>query len=380
SYGSFSQTWDAENRLVTVTETGSGQTTTFAYDPDGQRVATITPNSVIYSPYPYYEEEVSLMPMGEVGLLDDILTHTPKTIMLAQNYNNPVVFAQPLSRDGGDTAVVRITDVRSDRFTLYIQEAPNKDGGHTTEAVSYLVLEAGNWLLPDGTQLEVGRQTTAATVGPGINNQWLSVNFTSNFKTTPVVISQVQTNNDPYWVKTRQQNSSVSGVQIAMEQDSGRSNVHGAEIIGWLAIEPGTGNWAGHLFEAGNTADVVTHNWHQLNFSQNFAAKPRVAAAIATYDGGDPAHLRYDQASHSPEGVRLYIEEDTVTDSEINHTTEVVSYLAVEGDGILKAIDNGLTQRITYAIAGQTVAVRVTGDPDPANNGLHHLYTDHLGS
>jgi RHS repeat-associated protein len=26
------------------------------------------------------------------------------------------------------------------------------------------------------------------------------------------------------------------------------------------------------------------------------------------------------------------------------------------------------------------VAVRTTGDPDPANNGLHYLYTDHLGS
>jgi hypothetical protein len=36
--------------------------------------------------------------------------------------------------------------------------------------------------------------------------------------------------------------------------------------------------------------------------------------------------------------------------------------------------------RITYAIAGQTVAVRTTGDPDPANNGLHYLYADHLGS
>ncbi|RMG69629.1 MAG: RHS repeat-associated core domain-containing protein, partial [Chloroflexi bacterium] len=39
-----------------------------------------------------------------------------------------------------------------------------------------------------------------------------------------------------------------------------------------------------------------------------------------------------------------------------------------------------MIQRVTHAIAGQTVAVRVSGDPDPANNGLHHLYTDHLGS
>lgn len=36
--------------------------------------------------------------------------------------------------------------------------------------------------------------------------------------------------------------------------------------------------------------------------------------------------------------------------------------------------------RITYAIAGQTVAVRVLGDPNPDNNGLFHLHTDRQGS
>jgi RHS repeat-associated protein len=32
------------------------------------------------------------------------------------------------------------------------------------------------------------------------------------------------------------------------------------------------------------------------------------------------------------------------------------------------------------ALAGQAVAVRVTGDPDPTNNGLFYLHSDHLGS
>jgi RHS repeat-associated protein len=45
-------------------------------------------------------------------------------------------------------------------------------------------------------------------------------------------------------------------------------------------------------------------------------------------------------------------------------------------------------RRVTYstsassaqALAGQAIAVRVTGDPDPANNGLFYLHSDHLGS
>ena len=36
--------------------------------------------------------------------------------------------------------------------------------------------------------------------------------------------------------------------------------------------------------------------------------------------------------------------------------------------------------RTIYSLAGQATVVRVTGDPDPANNGRFYLYSDHLGS
>ncbi len=41
---------------------------------------------------------------------------------------------------------------------------------------------------------------------------------------------------------------------------------------------------------------------------------------------------------------------------------------------------SGSIQRISLSFAGGPVAVRVSGDPDPANNGLFHIYADHLGS
>jgi RHS repeat-associated protein len=39
-----------------------------------------------------------------------------------------------------------------------------------------------------------------------------------------------------------------------------------------------------------------------------------------------------------------------------------------------------LIQRSTYALVGQTIAVRVSGDPIGTNNGLYYMYSDHLGS
>ncbi|MCZ7672017.1 MAG: hypothetical protein M5U34_35275 [Chloroflexi bacterium] len=59
--------------------------------------------------------------------------------------------------------------------------------------------------------------------------------------------------------------------------------------------------------------------------------------------------------------------------------------------GHLSRMDNRVTtqtnggyvvvQRSTYALAGQTIAVRVSGDlVEPTNNGLYYMYSDHLGS
>jgi serralysin len=184
------------------------------YDGDGNRVLG-TVNGVTTA-YPsvalrtsiggYYEYQGSPEPsqvIGEVGQVTN-LTDTPQTVSLERTYQNPVVFAQPLSSNGSDTAVVRITDVSANSFTFYVQEAPDRDGVHgNAETVSYMVLEAGQWSLADGRRLDVGSFTIAATVGKSVSSpSWHGVVFSEPFPQTPVVLSQIQTDNDAAFVKT----------------------------------------------------------------------------------------------------------------------------------------------------------------------------------
>jgi hypothetical protein len=138
-------------------------------------------------------------------------------------------------------------------------EAPNHSGAHTNgETVSWLVLEAGVWTLPGGVQLAVGRVSTAATVGRLLTNPWQSIPFSDPFPATPVVLSQVQTNNDLHRVGTRQEAVTASGFQVAtfaalsagtfallsagLEEEEANTAAHGTEVVGWLAIEPGQGS------------------------------------------------------------------------------------------------------------------------------------------
>lgn len=272
--------------------------------------------------------------IGEVGSVT--VTHVPKTVNLSRTYSNPVVLAQPPSFNGSQAAVVRITEVTSDSFELFVHEPPNLDGTHVTETVSYLVVESGSWELADGTRLEAGHLNTAASVGRGVGNTWAQVSFANSLGTSgPVVLSQVQTDNDLHFVKTRQRNANGAGFQVALEQDDLASGAHGLETIGWVAFEPGQGSWSGHPYAAANTADAVTHNWLTINFGASVGSAARFLAALATYDGGDASALRYRSLTGS--SVEVKVEEDTTWDSETSHTTEVVSYLALGTSGTLNA-------------------------------------------
>lgn len=261
------------------------------------------------------------------------LTHGARTVVLSRSYSNPVVIAQTLSFNGSDTSVVRITNVQSDRFTYFVDEAPDRDGPHTTETVSYLVVEAGHWQLADGTELRAGKIQTSRTVGTQVVNSWQTVGYGGFFSTTPLVFSQVQTNNDADWVKTRHASVGTSSFLVALENEEASAVSHGNETIGWLAFQPGSGTWSSHAYLATRTPNVVTDAWHSLAFGASYA-NPKFFAAMPTYDGGNNAALRYTGLGTT--GAQVRVEEDTTLNSETAHTTEVVDYLVLSGSGTLQ--------------------------------------------
>ena len=206
----------------------------------------------------FNDESVTIGEFGKVSSFN----HNSQTIEFDNSYANPVVFALPLSLNGGDPSTVRITDIQSDSFTAYLQEAEYKDGTHTTESFSYLVLEAGTWELEDGTLLEVGEVDTNLVTTEG----WSNLDFNVDFADTPVILSQVQTNNDPQFVRTRQTQASIDGFSLSLEEEEALKNSgHATETVGWLAIESGQGNWGELEYQAGNTGNSVNHQGYDLS-------------------------------------------------------------------------------------------------------------------
>ena len=212
----------------------------------------------------------------------------------------------------------------------------NLDGGHGAEDVNYMVLEAGQWFLPDGTILEVGTVDTAATVGPAIANVWETVSLNSSFATTPVVLSQIQSPGGAPFLKTRMRNQSLSSFDVALEKQESATTASGSQTVGYMAIEPGGGQWGSFNYNADYTPDAVTQSWYLMHPNVS-VPDAKLLASLAGYDGADPASLRYRTTGSGNANLWVKVEEDTTTGSEIAHATEKVAYVAIEGGGFLSA-------------------------------------------
>jgi Tfp pilus assembly protein PilV len=243
------------------------------------------------------------------------------TVNLEQEYTNPVVIAQPVSNNGGDDSVVRIRNASSNSFEFMIQEAPCEDGGHTTETIGYLVVEEGNYRMPDGRYLEAQKINNNTTV-PSFE----TVNFLNSYSTAPVVLTQVMTYNGNQFVKTRQTNLTPSSVDVSMEEGETLDGSHINEDIAIIALEPGIGEIYGTNYEFAKTTADVNDNDYLISFNQTFTNPPVFIASLETYNDPDTCHLRYDNLTQ--DDVEIRIEEDCTNNG---HSDEAVSYVLFDG-------------------------------------------------
>ena len=260
--------------------------------------------------------------IGEYGTITN-LNHNWQTITLNQNYINPVVIVSDPTFNGTDPATVRLDNVTENSFELRIQEVNYKDDIHVLETVSYLVVEAGDWELSDGTQISAGTQNSNLLSSQGFETVGLS-----EFDQTPTLLTQVQTYNGPDWVTTRTTNMTANSFDLTMQEEEAlNGGSHATETIGWLAIDQGIGNDGDTLLQGGLTEKTHQHIPETVNFEQAFSETPIVFAKLGSYFGSDPANIRLGAISNSGFEARVY--EDQSFDTEMNHVNEQINFLAL---------------------------------------------------
>lgn len=225
---------------------------------------------------------------------------------------------QPLSYRGGQPVHVRLKEVSSDRFEFQIEEWDYLDGKHIIEEASYIVLESGRHLLEEGALIEAGKVS--------VNQDFKRVDFTNEFDSAPVVLTQSQSYNGGQAVVTRQRNFDSKGFEVRLQEEEKSNGIHAYEDVGYVAVE----QFSDENFEFGFTGDRVKHDWFKVDFLGSYSDRPLFLASIMSYDGGDSAGLRYDKLTSN--GVLVKVEEEQSLDAEVRHTSENVGYFVFSNE------------------------------------------------
>lgn len=250
----------------------------------------------------------------EVSQVEGRLWHT---VRLDGSYSNPVVIMGPASFYGGQPMTIRVKNVKTNSFEFQFAEYAYQDGWHTTERLSWIVMEEGVHVLPNGQKLQAGYTSVGRRGG--------RVDFSEVFETVPVVMSQVTTYNGSLSTTPAQWNVSGSGFDVILRNQEDNVRHNKSESTAWIAIEKGQGLGAAGAFEIGETGRSVDHRWKSLSFGGTLSHGPTFFAMMQSRFGKDTANIRYRNLSNT--GVEVRVHEEQSEDKEMIHTTENVGYL-----------------------------------------------------
>ena len=290
---------------------------------------------------------------GEVGLNNTFNTPAATRVTFAQVYDTvPVVVALPNQR-GGDPSALRVSNVSTLGFDVVQVEPTGNDGPHLDMPVSYLVVQPGSHVLPDGTRVSAGVLTTTAVQhGSGVTGaeSWARVTFADRFDAAPVFVAALQSINNESnsppgapsqpWLTVAVQNAARDGADVALERsEAGPGAVVTPEAIGWIAIDADvTGTLidnagASVAYEAQKT-DARFRGWTDgcttIDFLNNYATAPRAVATKRTRFEDDGGWLRNCSVNASRIGLR--VDEDRDFDNERTHVAEAADLIAFATD------------------------------------------------
>ena len=171
----------------------------------------------------------------KIGECGSFIAKTPNRqawnfVQLQDAFENPVVIATIVSDNGPKSGLSRLRNISSDSFEYQLQEWSYQDGKHFDETIHYVVIEAGNHLLADGTQLSAGMVETENEDPALVNLPRLTENS--------VVLHQVQTNNSAQAVITRLHDRYDDGFTLLKQEEEASLGFHDSETIGYVVAIP----------------------------------------------------------------------------------------------------------------------------------------------
>lgn len=166
----------------------------------------------------------------------DTINDTASRVTFENEFRGrPIVLGQVTTQNGGSTVAPRVQAVRSDGFTVRLQEQESFDDGHVNETLSYLAIERGQGDAAGGLSFD------AILTPRDVTNRNYEVEFDTNIGSDGAVFANLQSFRgvDTSAIRLRSQTANQSTLFIQEERSLDNEVFHTQERVGVLAIEAG---------------------------------------------------------------------------------------------------------------------------------------------
>ena len=274
-----------------------------ASDQDQRGVQRLNDQFCDIGAYEYLSTDTPPIPQSPpvVVAVSIVVNHVNQTIPFPNTRvfdKQPIVILGPISFNGSQPAVSRLSQIDKSGFNIKVQEYNYLDGFHVNETIDYFAIQPGIYQFTDSLGATV--LIEAGTFEVNASN-WHQQRFETDFSEIPVMFASVQTYRGMDAVTERVRKLTKSGFEVKLfEEEKLQSGGHLQEKVGYVAFSIPQG---------------------QADFSVN--------GKIAQFTTKSGASL-----SHSWSNVfadfLLKIEEEQSLDDEIFHVKEQVNLLTIE--------------------------------------------------
>lgn len=263
-------------------------------------------------------------PRGRADLTTGLVTATEEWSALRLTgipSTEPVVLASVATFDGANTVGVRLRNVGSSGFELFLEEETSGDEetAHTTEEVG--IFATGTGPLVDASGAVVGEAGTLDADQPDADT-WRRVDLDHSYD-DPVVLMQVMSYNGNHPCHTRLRNVDGNGFEYRIEEWKYLDGRHDQERIGYVVLEKGVHRIEGEIPIVVGDARVE-QEFQTVSFPSGLRCDPVFLTHCQTFNGSDPVVIRAREVKAHSAKVRLQEEEARGG----RHHRETVGYVA----------------------------------------------------
>lgn len=214
----------------------------------------------------------------------------------------PVIILGPMSFNGTQPAVTRISQIDDSGFQVRIQEYNYLDGQHFVESIDYLAIQPGVYRFNDPVR---GGEIIIEAGFFEVNSRvWHQQKFVADFPESPIILTTVETSRGKDAVTERLRKVTQEGFQTRLfEEEKLQSGGHVLEKVGFIAL---------HL-------PLKRNNFIKVNRRHRRFEK-RIDKFDHTWGN---VQVLFDQ-------LQLSVEEERSLDKEVLHLEESINIIKIE--------------------------------------------------